>query len=148
MIQRFTYLKYFPWRTKFIVRGSLENIIIVSTSFALNINNCNSKGELIFPESFIIPTKENDSFAYLKHFYTKTAEEYCHKRKRGYAQTLSKQNEKLSETEINAFFRYNERTAEKIKIFNQCNNFERIHHIKSKLFKIIIFFEIIIFLIL
>jgi len=147
MIKRFTNLKFYPWRTKFIIRGNLKNIIILATSFATNINYCNSKGELIFPKSFNIPTKENNSFAYLKHFYTKTAEEYCHKRKRGYAQTLPKQNQKLSETEINAFFRYNERTPEKIKILEKCNNIDGFYHMKKyKLLKMNILFVILSFL--
>lgn len=130
MIKRFTNLKYYPWRTKFIIRGNLENIIIISTSFAINANHCNSKGEFIFPKSFNIPTKEYFPLAYLKHFYTKTAEEYCYKRKRGYAQTSSRQNQKLSENEFNEFFAYNERTSEKIKILEKCNNAEEIYHKK------------------
>ena len=146
MIKRFTNLKYYPWRTKFIIRGNLKNIIILSTSFATNINYCNSKGELIFPKSFNIPTKENNSYAYLKHFYTKTAEEYCHKRKRGYAQTLPKQNQKLSETEINSFFRFNERTPEKMKILEKCNNDKGFYHMKKyKFFRIKMFLLVLSF---
>ena len=124
MITRFTHLKFYPGRTKFILRGNIKNLLIPSSHIATTSNYCNSKGEQIFPKSYNILPKENNSFAYLKHFYTKTAEEYCHKRKRGYAQTLSKQNKKLSYIEINSFFRYNQKTIEKIKIFEKCNNIE------------------------
>lgn len=120
MITRFTHLKYFPGRTKFIVRGNIENLLIPSSHIATSVNYCNSKGEQIFPNSYIALPQEKNSFAYLKHFYTKTAEEYCHKRRRGYAQTLSKQNQNLSEIEINSFFKYNKKTKEKIKIFEKC----------------------------
>ena len=122
MINRFTRFKYLSGRTKFIVRGNLKNLIISSSHMAINTNFCNSKGEKISLKNHYILPKENNSIAYLKHFYTKTAEEYCIKRKRGYAQTLSKQNQKLSNFEINVFFTYNKRIPAKIKIFEQCNH--------------------------
>ena len=122
MIDRFTQLAFFPGRTKFIVRGNISNLIISASHIAINSNYCNSKGEIIYPKSYSELPKENNSIAFLKHFYTKTAQEYCMKRKRGYAQTLSKQNQKLNIDEINAFFRYNRKTPEKIKIFEKCNN--------------------------
>ena len=115
MIKRFTQLRYLDTRTKFIVRGNLENLLIPSSHIAINTNYCNSKGEKIFPKSFNLSTMEKDSIAYIKHFYTKTAEEYCQKRKRGYAQSLSKQSINLTKNEINLFFQYNKMTFEKMK---------------------------------
>lgn len=122
MIDRFTHLKYISKETKFIIRGKLKNVIIAGSHIALNTNYCNSKGEQIHPKYFNEMPKENNSIAYIKHFFTKTAEEYCIKRKRGYAQTSSKQNVKLNEEEINIFFSINKKTFEKIKILERCNN--------------------------
>lgn len=122
MLDRFTHLKEISDRTKFIVRGNIKNLLITSAHIAINVNYCNSKGELIFPKSYYKLPKENYPFSYLKHFYTKTAEEYCIKRKRGYAQSRNKIFKKLLQNEINLFFKYNKKTPEKIKIFEKCNN--------------------------
>ena len=83
MIQRFTSIKDFSKKTKFIVRGRINNLKITSSHIAINCNYCNSKGETIYPKSYKTLNKEINSIAYLKHFYTKTAEEYCNKINKG-----------------------------------------------------------------
>ena len=123
MINRFNNFKTIGQKTKFIVRGNIINLLISSSHIAVNSNYCNSKGEQIYPVSYHNLPIENNSVAYLKHFYTKTAEEYCNKIKRGYAQTQYKQNQKLNELEINTFFKYNKKTLDKIEILKKCNNF-------------------------
>ena len=79
MVQRFTNMRNISMRTKFIVRDSINNLLITSSHIPPNINYWNSKGEFIFPKSYIFLHKENNPMAYIKHFYTKTAEEYCNK---------------------------------------------------------------------
>ena len=116
MIQRFTHLKYISEETKFIVRGNLKDFLITSSHIGINTKYCNSKGQQIYPRSYKKLPLENNSYAYIKHFYTKTAEEYCNKRKRGYVQSKLKKNKKLSQEEINTFFMYNEKTLKKIEI--------------------------------
>ena len=83
IVERFTHLKKITSLTKFIARGNLNKLLISSAHIAININYCNSKGELVYPKSYLELPKENNSKAYIKHYYTKTAEEYCFKVRRG-----------------------------------------------------------------
>ena len=83
---------------------------------------CNSNGKRIFPNDFFYRKFENNSLAYIKHFYTKTAEEFCNKINKGdihynIDNILYKaiQNEKIKE-----FYRINKPNEEKIKILNKC----------------------------
>jgi len=122
MISRFTHFKFIPKATKFIVRGNIENLLITSPHIAINTNYCNSKGEQIFPISHMDLPIEKNSLAYIKHFYTKTAEEYCLKRKRGYVQSRPSSNKKFDINEINDFFIYNNKTINKQKILESCYN--------------------------
>ena len=64
-----------------MVRGGLENIIIpTSHIIGININQfCDSNGNRIFPENYYTIKNNNNSKAFIKHFYTKTAEEFCNK---------------------------------------------------------------------
>ena len=83
MVNRFKKLKKITGTTKFIVRGNLTKLIITSAHIGININYCNSRGELIYPQSYLKLPLENNSIAYIRHYYTKTAEEYCEKVLRG-----------------------------------------------------------------
>ena len=117
MIQRFTTFK-FLFHVKFIVRGNLNKLLITSSHIAINTNYCNSKGEHIYPRIYEHYPKENNSIAYLRHYYTKTAEEWCNKILRGDVQFKSKP----SIRKINKFFLFNNKTEEKIKILEKCFN--------------------------
>lgn len=86
MIERFTSQKNTYNVTKFIARGNLKELLIPSMHIAINTNYCNSKGEFTYPISQQIIPIENNPFAYIRHYYTKTAEEYCNKVLRGDAQ--------------------------------------------------------------
>lgn len=117
MIQRFTNFKYLSCG-KLIVRGKLHHLLITSSHRTINSNYCNSKGELIYPKSYVHHPKENNSIAYLRHYYMKTAEEYCSKILRGDVQMKISPNVK----KINRFFLINKKTKEKIKILEKCFN--------------------------
>ena len=72
-------------RVKSIIRGNLKDIIIPSAHiFGINVKYfCNSNGKRVFPTSFYNINFSKDYLAYIKHFYTKTAEEFCDKISKG-----------------------------------------------------------------
>jgi hypothetical protein len=72
---------------KSFVRGGIKNLVIPSTHIpGINIYSfCNSKGDKVFPKNFIKIKVEKTPLAYIKHYYTKTVEEFCNKIKRGNA---------------------------------------------------------------
>ncbi len=119
MIQRFTTFKCL-FHVKFIVRGNLNQLLITSSHIAINTNYCNSKGEHIYPRIYEHYPKENNSIAYLRHYYTKTAEEFCNKILRGDVQF--KITESTIMQKINKLFWINKKTPEKIRIFEKCFN--------------------------
>ena len=102
---------------KSIIRGkiNLNNIIVNNPHhFYHNIlqnTTCNSKGEIIKNSPF---TPYNFELAYIKHFTTKTIQEYLDiKYKRG---TPDRDFNTFKKTwNIDSFFLYNEKTPEKIK---------------------------------
>ena len=110
---------------KSIVRGNLDKIIFYYKASnhvpSKNLFICDSKGNLINPESynsFVISPPIFD-YGYLKHFTTKTAEEYCAKMKRG-----GPRDEKYDLSKrVNMFFSHNKFTDEKLKLFE--NTFHR-----------------------
>ena len=125
LIQRFTSLIKITNMTKFIARGNLSDIIITLSHLPSNINYCNSKGELYKPKSFKIYPKENNSFAYIRHYQTKTAQEYCNKILRGDVQFGTFIKKKIY-LKIKRFFSLNKQTPIKIKIFEKCFNITNI----------------------
>jgi hypothetical protein len=82
LIERFSPTNI-TYLTKFIVRGNLSELLITSSHIAIHTNYYNSRGKIIFPESLQNFPVENKSIAYLRHYYTKTAEEFCNKILRG-----------------------------------------------------------------
>ena len=81
MIERFTKLIMNRSKGKSTVRTNINNLIISSSNIiGINIKYfCDSNGNKIFPKiyhQFDIPNKLN---AYIKHFYTKTEEEFSNK---------------------------------------------------------------------
>ena len=79
MIERFTKPIGNWTRGKSIVRTNIPKLIISST-FMIGINTqyfCDSNGNRLFPSSYYGFEVPNNPEAYIKHFYTKTAEEFC-----------------------------------------------------------------------
>ena len=123
-------LKLITKTAKSIVRGSLPNLIFFSVHVcAKNINYfCDSTGKRIFPESYIKINVSKNYMAYIKHFYTKTAEELCIKINRGDAQF----QDKTFKQRIRAFFHINKITENKIKIIEKCSHLNITKLLKSK----------------
>ena len=125
LLERFTIPNYLDKDNKFvktIVRGNLEKIVFRNNSFihvpSINLSNCDSKGNLI--QSYDSCTISPPIFDYgnLKHFTTKTAEEYCVKMKRG-----SNEGKKYDFNQrVNLFFYHNKFTDEKLKVFENTFN--------------------------
>ena len=125
MVERFTK----PYKKnnagKSIVRTN-NNKLIISTSHIIGINTkyfCDSNGNRIFPKDyyyFAVPKKPK---AYIKHFYTKTAEEFCNKIIKG--DVHYPKNDpfylKLIKGKIYSFFNFNKITDEKLKIIKKCS---------------------------
>ena len=109
---------------KSFVRGNIENLAIPTTHLiGINIFHfCNSKGELIYPKSFMSHKFEKNPKAYIKHYYTKTVEEFCNKLKKGNAHFHKnhKQYQSVIKNRIKYFFRLNRKTNEKIYILKKC----------------------------
>ena len=124
LLKRFTNPAKYVKEGKSFVRGNIKDLIIPTTHIpGINIFNfCNSNGELIYPIDFFKNKLEKKPKAYIKHFYTKTAEEFCCKIKRGDAHFHK--NHIDYQNNINAklhiFFRLNKKTDEKVKILERC----------------------------
>ena len=125
MIERFTKPYKSRNKGKCIVRTNISNLIIVYSHWiGINTNYfCDSKGNRIFNNfSFIFkPTYKPE--AYIKHFYTKSAEEFCNKINKGDGQYHKDhpQSSDVFKYRINRFFTYNAITDEKIKIIENCS---------------------------
>jgi len=87
-----------------------------------NLTACNSIGNITDPNAFY-SSPFNFEFSYLKHYSTKTIEEYCKKRKRGRSDILVKFNKKTIKSYFNFFFEINKKTKAKIIYFKKCFNF-------------------------
>ena len=127
ILKRFTTPNFFNRdnvHVKSIVRGNLNKIIFYAKASnhvpSKNLSICNSKGNLINPEKynpFEISPPIFD-YGYLKHFTTKTAEEYCVKMKRG-----NPRGQKFDFNErVRLFFYHNKFTNEKLKVFENTFN--------------------------
>ena len=109
---------------KSIVRGNLNKIIFQCNASNhvphKNLSICDSKGNLIdqkrYNPFFVNPPVFD--YGYLKHFTTKTAEEYCIKIKRGRTRGFKYDiNER-----VNLFFYHNKFSEEKLKVFENMFN--------------------------
>jgi hypothetical protein len=133
--KRFTIQKSFFNQGKSFVRGGLNKLIIPTTMIpGINIHYfCNSNGENIYPINFYNNNFENNPKAFLKHYYTKTAEEFCNKLRKGNAH-FNKYHADYNNTikdRINLFFSFNNITKEKIKILEQCSGFNLQKYLKK-----------------
>lgn len=120
LIERFKNVSLKLSRVKSIIRGNIKNLLIPSSHISgININYfCNSNGKQIFPKSFRDIKLSIKNYAYIKHYYTKTAEEFCHKINRDDVQFNPKKSIIISK--LRDFFFYNKMTKSKIKILKKC----------------------------
>ena len=119
-----------------MIRGSLKDIIIPSAHIiGINVKYfCNSNGKRVFPATFYDINFPKDSLAYIKHFYTKTAEEFCNKISKGDIQ-FHKNHPKYKSNfyyKINIFFSFNKITIGKINILEKCLNLN-LNYFKKKI---------------
>ena len=121
---RFNYPKEFFNQGKSIVRGGIDNLLIPSTHIAgINIHYfCNSNGKMIYPTNFVGNEVEKHTKAYIKHFYTKTVEEFCIKINKGNAHFNNKHPNYIKNIHyrIKHFFLWNKITNYKIKFLENC----------------------------
>ena len=110
---------------KTMVRGGIENLIIPNTHFSgINIQYfCNSEGKRLYPNSFFkLNCKVKNNNAFIKHFFTKTVEEFCNKIKRGDAH-FNKKNPNFKHSvsrKIRKFFLINKITEKKLIFLEKC----------------------------
>ena len=77
---------------------------------------CNSNGDLIYPNNFFGNKFEKNPKAYIKHYYTKTVEEFCKKINKGDAHFNKNhpQYNYILKDKLKLFFKLNKMTKEKI----------------------------------
>ena len=83
---------------------------------------CNSMGNITNPTTFY-SSPFNHEYSYLKHYPTKTIQEYCNKMKKGRADLLIKIDNKTLENYFNYFFERNKKAQKKIEYFKNSFNF-------------------------
>ena len=102
----------------------MDNLLIPSTHIpGINIHYyCDSNGLRIYPKNFFSNEIENKPKAFIKHFYTKTVEEFCKKINKGHAHyNINNPNYLASiKLRIKLFFLWNRITNYKIKILENC----------------------------
>lgn len=103
---------------KSIIRTSLEEVIFKNPHVTSSpCKTCNANGKEVYSNN-PFPSRFDHTIAYLKHFPTKTLEEYITiKMKRGYPdQTPIQAKRNLT---IDKFFKYNTRTKEKEELIQK-----------------------------
>ena len=120
---RFKRPKIFSDKTKSIVRTNFNNIYIIGHIVGININYfCDSNGNRVFPSTFSDLEYNRNNTAIIKHFYTKSAEEFCNKIKRGdaifYKQYFNYID--IFRGKLEYFFNINNNTKKKMEIFKKC----------------------------
>ena len=107
-----------------MVRGNIKNLIIpASMILGINIDYfCNPNGIRIYPKNFYSSPFQKDYKIFIKHFYTKTAEEFCNKINKGDVQFHKGQYlyNSIINGKIKLFFSINKITIGKIKILEKC----------------------------
>ena len=123
-IKRFTHPALNYSEGKSFVRGNIENLMMPTSHIpGINVFHfCNSKEELIFPKNFFGSKFFTEPKAYIKHFYTKTAEEFCDKLRKGDAHFHKNHQNYLSSImlKLKLFFEINKKTREKVLILEKC----------------------------
>ena len=118
------YCKYIKsiFRNKAHLDNKIGNPLVINNHHSVNDDEImlrrNSLGEqIVNPRCFMCDFKEEEfNIAYIKHFITKTSEEYIDKRKRGDSFRKHGNNGKYSE---HFFFIFNKETKEKVEYFKK-----------------------------
>ena len=117
MIERFTKPSEKWNKGKSIVRTKIDNLLIISVhNVGFNVNYfCDSNGNKIIPPSYLDFSPPREPESYIKHFYTKTVEEFCKKIKRGggHYNNDHPNYKYVLQTRIHAFAKFNKMTTEK-----------------------------------
>lgn len=107
---------------KSVVRGNLNKTIFYPNTSnhvpSENLTICNSIGEIINNYNSYSVWKIVHKYGYLKHFTTKTVEEYCAKIKRG----RPRGKKYAIPDRVKLFFRHNNFTKAKLKFFEKTLN--------------------------
>ena len=123
---RFTIPKNNSTKGKSFVRGRNKYLMIPSTHMAgINIYKfCNSNGKRVYPKNFFSNIFDKEPKAFIKHYFTKTVEEFCNKIKRGDAHFDENHqlSNKIKPNRIKMFFKLNKITKEKVEILESCLN--------------------------
>ena len=122
ILDRFNRSKLKSSKVKSMIRGGIKDLIIPSSHISgININYfCDPYGMRVFPNTFYYMTFKNKYKIFIKHFYTKTVEEFCNKINKGDVQ-FHKYN---INSKLNYFFLINNITINKIKILEKCLGLE------------------------
>ena len=128
MLERFNRSKLKSSKVKSMIRGGIENLIIPTSHISgININYfCDSYGMRVFPINYYRIMFNNKNHIFIKHFYTKTTEEFCNKIKKGDVQFHKNQPnyDYFINTKLKIFFIINKMTINKIKILEKCLGLE------------------------
>lgn len=111
------------FHVKSIIRGGLKEVLWTCTPHTpvCNIKCCNSFGILCDGNSPFVGYDFRN--AGIRHFATKTAEEYAQKVKKGFPDA----NPKTKVDMVELFFKRNEVTPEKVAIFKEINGIDMSH---------------------
>lgn len=105
---------------KSVIRGHLEKpVLFTQHPHSATVERCCNERGIRLTETSSPFSNISYTEAYLRHFSTKTAEEYANKMKKGFPDrewNIDKEAKFLIETR---FFRYNDITEEKINIFKE-----------------------------
>ena len=82
---------------------------------------CSSSGKIVDSKNFFV-TPPDHKLAFLKHYATKTIEEYCLKIKKGRSDIKLLLNNETLIDRFNYFFLTNNKTKEKLLYFNNIFN--------------------------
>jgi hypothetical protein len=126
MIKRFTKINSRWNKGKSIIRTNISNLIIVA-SMIIGVNTkyfCDSNGKRLFPKNFYNFNVPENPEAYIKHFYTKTAEEFCLKINKGdvHFGVNDPYYKSIIYSKIMIFMKFNKITNEKINIIENCTH--------------------------
>jgi len=136
--ERFKNIKKHSNKGKSFVRGGIKNLLMPNTHIPLiNVHYfCNSRGVKINPKNLMNKIIEYKPLAYIKHYYTKTVEEFCLKIKRGNAHYYNQHPNymKIIKYKIYNFFVLNKITKTKIKILENCTGMN-LAYLKKKINK-------------
>ena len=124
--QRFTKLSKFRYEfgnVKSTIRTNISHYLRKSNSahsLFSNVKGCLSDGRRKQIDFYMSPP--NYRGAVINHYVTKTISEYCNKIKRGNAEKTIPLKEKKLKERFHYFFMTNEKTQEKVDIFNKIFN--------------------------